>query len=706
MGCLSDYNDPDCPFCDLISKSICLAWGGGWNSERLCLTARSPPQLFIQSRSPLSVMESGRTEHPQPRLLLAIDQKPPNFQHNRAPLREIDRVKDRFIIAEIESLPDDSAPSAPKEANLLPRREVGDRINIPLVEHWLEECQGHKHSKKAVGRKGNDLFQREHPFRLIDVIDECLVQRTERCDYVALSYVWGQIPTILAPGDNAEMTPILLTIRENVKDLSVPKALSQSQQGSLKNGRIPRTVRDAMELTRKIGIRHLWVDTLCIVQDDQEDKSRLIGRMDDVYDTATLTIIAAAGSDADAGLRGISPRTGRLIEPAKITNASDGTALNLSICLPSLCEERCLYFTTEETFFNCIEAQWREGYNYGEQRRKDIDVQVRTGPPWWSMKLRKDPDPTPYHYLGDANKALDIQNYQRAVQDYSRKNLTFPQDVLNAFEGIFNRFKRPEDASEISIRQTQGIPAHFLFQGILWFPSDDCQKRFCKPSQPGGLSEQFPTWSWSSWIGPVEFVFAESLWLSRNISQAPIKRVPIYVPIPFWHYGDSSRRFWSRDTWKSACEARNDTAREESNELSRTKSYLSNHIGINFDLLLDDSLSEVPPSLSCGELGFFGPYLPSKEFRLSVATGKRVGPLEVSVHRGEFRFDGEVEEVDELVAVVAANTITRPPDAQSILLGLVTRDGVSRRVGIGFIYYSKDPSSVKPQWHYKFFKVR
>ncbi|RYP42707.1 hypothetical protein DL767_000076 [Monosporascus sp. MG133] len=725
VGCLSDYKDPDCPFCDLISKSICLAWGAGWNSARLCLTTSSPPKLFIQSRSPLSVKASGRTEHPQPRLLLAIDQKPPSFQHNRAPLREIDRVKDRFIIAEIESLPDDSAPSAPKEMHFLPRREVGDRINIRLVKYWLEECKKHKHSKKSVG-KGNDLFQRKHGFRLIDVIDECLVQRTERCDYVALSYVWGRIPTILFPGDNAEITPILLTIRENVKDLGVPKALSQSRQASLKSGRIPRTVRDAIELTRMIGIRYLWVDTLCIVQDDQEDKSGLIGSMDDVYDTATLTIIAAAGSDADAGLRGISPRTGRLIEPAKITNASDGTTLNLSICLPSLCEEvrrstwdtrgwtfqeqclsqRCLYFTPEETFFNCIEVQWREGYNYQEQRFKDFDVEVRTGPPWWSMKLRRDLDPTPYHYLGDVSKGLDIQNYHRAVQTYSRKNLTFPQDVLNAFEGIFNRFKRPGDTSELSIRQTQGIPAHFLFQGILWFPSDDSQKRFCKPSQPGGLSEQFSTWSWTSWIGPVEFVFADSLWLSRNISQAPIKRVPIYTPIPFWHYGDSSRRFWSCDVWKAACEARDNAARHKSDEVSRTKSYLSDHTGINFDLLLERSLSEVPPSLSCGELGFFGPYLPSSEFRVSVATGKRVGSLEVSVHRGEFRFDGEVEEVDEIVAVVAANTITKPPDAQSILLGLATRNGISSRVGIGFIYYSKKPRSPKPQWHYRFFKMR
>jgi hypothetical protein len=175
----------------------------------------------------------------------------------------------------------------------------------------------------------------------------------------------------------------------------------------------------------------------------------------------------------------------------------------------------------------------------------------------------------------------------------------------------------------------------------------------------------------------------------------------MYVPITCWYYGGSSRKFWSCSTWKAACEAQN-----VPDELSHTRSYLSDRIGINVDLLLSQSLSEVQPSLSRGELGFFGPYLPFKEFSLSVVKGKRVRSLEVSAHRGEFRFDGEVEEVDELVAVIAANTITKPPDTQTIFLGLATRDGISIRVGVGFIYYSKDPNSHKPQWEYKFFKVR
>jgi hypothetical protein len=166
------------------------------------------------------------------------------------------------------------------------------------------------------------------------------------------------------------------------------------------------------------------------------------------------------------------------------------------------------------------------------------------------------------------------------------------------------------------------------------------------------------------------------------------------------------RRFWSRDIWKAACEAQNGMTRNVSEELSRTKRYLTDCIGLDVNLLLSRSLRELPRNLSCGELGFFGPYLPSNEFRLSVVASKRVCSLEVSTHRGQFRFDDKPQEVDELVVVVAANTITKPPDTQSILLGLTTRDGISTRVGIGFIYYSKEPSSLRPSWQYRFFTVR
>ncbi|KAI1398264.1 HET-domain-containing protein [Hypoxylon fuscum] len=718
IGNVSEYNNPDCPFCGLVSEAVGRAWGAKLDSANRRFSTSNSCQLFIQSRSPLSVKENGHIHHPQPRLLLATDNPPPTFHHNRVPLRQIDRVKKRFIIAEIESLPNES------ELNYLPRLDVGTYINTLLLREWLRECQKHEHSTRSMMRGCCDLFQRQYPFRLIDVDEECLVQKDRRCDYMALSYVWGPLPTLLSPGDN-DQVPILLTLKRNVRELSISQSLSRSRPASRLTGRVSRTVRDAMEFTRQMGMKYLWVDTLCIIQDEPDDKSRLIGKMDEIYNCATATIIAAAGSDADAGLRGVSPRMGHPIEPTKIVDASSGTTIDLSLCLPSLCEEvrsetwntrgwvfqeqslsqRCFYFTSEEVFFNCSEMQRREGYDYVTKRSKDVDVEVRTGPPWWTRNLRKDLDPTPYHYLGDAGGGLGIQAYQTAVQEYSRKNLTFSRDIFDAFEGIFNRFKESGDASELSIHQTQGIPSHLLYQALLWFPMESSKKRLCDDVESGKVTDLFSTWSWASWIGPVEFVFADNMWLSRNISQAPVKRVPIYVPITYWSYGGSKQKFWTRDIWKHACETMNMATGYASDDFNRTKSYLTDCIGIDVNMLLDQSRSKLP-SLRYGELGFFGPYLTARQFRISAPRSGQVGSLEVSTHQGEFRFDGEVQAVDELVAAVTSNTITKPPNTQTIFVGLTTRDGVSRRVGLGYIYYSKDSGAAKPQWQYKLLTIR
>ena len=68
---------------------------------------------------------------------------------------------------------------------------------------------------------------------------------------------------------------------------------------------LPRTIQDAIFVTRQLGIRYLWVDALCIIQDSPKDKMREIEEMEDIYNRATLTIAAA---NADSCSRGfLSP---------------------------------------------------------------------------------------------------------------------------------------------------------------------------------------------------------------------------------------------------------------------------------------------------------------------------------------------------------------------------------------------------------------
>lgn len=64
---------------------------------------------------------------------------------------------------------------------------------------------------------------------------------------------------------------------------------------------LPGTLRDAIKVTRKLGLRYLWIDALCIFQDSDEDKGREIERMRDVYRGSVLTLEAASAARADEG---------------------------------------------------------------------------------------------------------------------------------------------------------------------------------------------------------------------------------------------------------------------------------------------------------------------------------------------------------------------------------------------------------------------
>lgn len=79
------------------------------------------------------------------------------------------------------------------------------------------------------------------------------------------------------------------------------------QPGAISSNRVdlPLTVQDAIRFTLNLDIRYLWVDRLSIVQDDADYKHRQIERMDIVYSHAHMTIVAASGVSANAGLASV-----------------------------------------------------------------------------------------------------------------------------------------------------------------------------------------------------------------------------------------------------------------------------------------------------------------------------------------------------------------------------------------------------------------
>lgn len=142
---------------------------------------------------------------------------------------------------------------------------------------------------------------------------------------------------------------------------------------------------------------------------------------------------------------------------------------------------------------------------------------------------------------------------------------------------------------------------------------------------------------------------------------------------------------------------------KDSKDLSRTKTYLTEKVGVDVEKLHEEAGEAT--ELLTGEFAFHAAYLPSS-ITMDVKDGERLACIHCLKHKGEFRFDGDAGEVDELVLIVSVDTIKKPADTVSTLLGVKTEEGISRRVGVGFIYHAKEKGAEHPGWEYKQFRMR
>lgn len=184
-------------------------------------------------------------------------------------------------------------PAGPLESQHSLIGRVGDTSTIPVkhLRSWLQTCV--ELHEVSCGSSGFSRYQEiKDSMLFIDVDEQCIVRSTACPTYVALSYVWGK-------------NKFIELRKENFESLQQPQSITKILD------KIPQTIQDTMILTRELGHKHLWVDSLCIIQDDSSFKSKIISKMNLVYSNALLTILAASGSDANAGLQGVgkTPRS-------------------------------------------------------------------------------------------------------------------------------------------------------------------------------------------------------------------------------------------------------------------------------------------------------------------------------------------------------------------------------------------------------------
>lgn len=311
---------------------------------------------------------------------------------------------------------------------------------------------------------------------LIDVKERCVVDCKRGDDnsyvvgeagmsYVALSYVWGEDK--LAEGK--AMPKLTENTHERFK-----------QPGSLTRDTVLSTIDDAMKVTQEIGERYIWVDCLCIRQGDEDDYREFIPQMHLIYGFASVTIIAASGDNAHAGLPGVRKGSrSHVQEPFTIkpgislletmdtkgTNYKSGAIVNYQYLEDSawfkrgwtfherIFSRRALIFAREQVYWECEEASfWCEDSFWETSRKVGIGHRYCFG--LFSEHLRR-----PWSVA-----------YVMLVKEYSRRMLTRVGDALDAFALIISALE-----FEAGHKCLWGLPSlvfnitvSFLIDALIW----------------------------------------------------------------------------------------------------------------------------------------------------------------------------------------------------------------------------------------------
>jgi hypothetical protein len=161
----------------------------------------------------------------------------------------------------------------------IPSFTHGTMTRLDIMKTWIKACDEHHDSCCRISKADANIW----PIWIIDVVDECIVEGDIADRYLTLSYVWGGVQTLQATTSNIER-------------LKQPGSLASDQLV------LPKTIRQALEITRLLGERYIWIDQLSILQDDYEHKQTQIEHMAEIYANSYLTLLAVTGDTADHGL--------------------------------------------------------------------------------------------------------------------------------------------------------------------------------------------------------------------------------------------------------------------------------------------------------------------------------------------------------------------------------------------------------------------
>jgi hypothetical protein len=301
----------------------------------------------------------------------------------------------------------------------------------------------------------------------------------ERSSYFCLSYCWG---------GSQPLCTTRSTLREH-------------QRGILWHS-LPKTYQDAITFTRRMGVRFLWIDSLCIIQDDDEDWQKEAASMCTIYQNSTLVLAAAISRNPYGGCLSTIPsyawrsqlplKVGhhslqvylrkRIRHPEEYTHIFEPLQLPVALLKRGwvfqerILAPRTLHFLYDELVWECAENVTCECSNSA--------VALKISKKYIHNKIPE----------GSA-----IILWREWISEYSALDLTFPSDRLPAISGLAHRLN-------LALRGAlgdylAGIWRNTLLSDLLWQLNDS---RFDRRRRRL-YKKRSPTWSWVSVGRKVKF---------------------------------------------------------------------------------------------------------------------------------------------------------------------------------------------------------
>lgn len=351
----------------------------------------------------------------------------------------------------------------------------------PPITEWLTECQ-------RVHRECDKHEISDLPTRLLEVVhaEDGLIRLSETRDhkdnYAILSYCWG----------GAQHT----TLRESTLN-------TMMDVGGIPLSSLPKTIVDAILVTKTIGLRYIWVDALCIVQDSPLDMAEELGRMPQYYKNAYITLSADSAQSAREGFlqnhehHRTPSKYGRPIRIALDFSVSEGAmgsivvendvqydlskepiSLRAWTLQERLLSRRTVHFGTQGLLWECQSRKAVAGF--GNLMRQH----------GWDFPSLSD---TLLNQVSADNLSQEAREklhdlWESVVYGYSGRQLSMEADKLVALSALASEFQRVNKDEYLAGLWRQSLPTSLNWRvcGSAYDP------------RPRPMAYRAPSWSWPS----------------------------------------------------------------------------------------------------------------------------------------------------------------------------------------------------------------